>query len=304
MVDVVFIELATKAEYKTHGKDHLLPIDPAEVLSECEGCDIELLKQGMRPLYVLKRKQLCLPFGVVSANIVTFSDNIRAEVSRKYYHSASSFLKVYRFNEAQTPAIFHTEVEGLLKVRDLDIAPRLLDWAVDSSAGLLLMERLYGPSLKESISCFQREDKLRAVVAESIRVASLLSEAQIYQNDFSAHNIILCSDGKLRIIDFEQACNYPIQDHFALFLWLVNDLHKGSLESYKRSIYGKLRVRSEPFRTPREFYPDLSSLKEDPFLGKIVTDAEQTEDTWHQYTKRWAQQLSGNKQNHSILKTA
>src|SRR3954466_8281345 len=50
-VDVIFVELANKQDYVAHGKDHLLPEDPAIVLSQCSDCRIELLKTSPRRLY-------------------------------------------------------------------------------------------------------------------------------------------------------------------------------------------------------------------------------------------------------------
>src|SRR5260370_15764771 len=43
-VDVVFVQLSCKQDYVAHGKDHLLPDDPAPLLSDCIDCPSELPK--------------------------------------------------------------------------------------------------------------------------------------------------------------------------------------------------------------------------------------------------------------------
>ena len=286
-VDVVFVELATRSDYKPHGKDHLLPTDPAEVLSECRDCDIELLKKSPRPLYALRRRRVRIGGEDLCVTGVHFSEHPNAAISRKYYAFADRFMKVIRFTPLQHPVTFHAEVGALLKVRGKEVGPRLLDWQVNASAGVILMERIYGPPLNTCLAEFADDLLRKRILGEMLRIGAVIHKAGFFQNDFSAHNFILTAPGQLRLLDFEQSRQHPIFDHFAFLLWIVNDLYKQAPQSYEKRIYEHLQARPDSQRASPRFYPDLRSLKSDGFLRDFIEAAE-TAASWGAFVVDWA----------------
>jgi SAM-dependent methyltransferase len=96
-VDVLFVELARKQDYVSHGKDHLLPKDPAAVFAECENIDICILKEQGRPLYKLTRQSAAFGPVAIRPQRIAFTDNENSSISRKYYQEDGRFLKAFRF---------------------------------------------------------------------------------------------------------------------------------------------------------------------------------------------------------------
>jgi hypothetical protein len=290
-VDVIFVELATRADYKPHGKDHLLPIDPEEIFSECVGCRKTPLRRSQRTLYKMERTSVSVEQVTLTPMTIRFSGNNDPGISRKYYKGTKAFLKQFRWTPRQGPTSFRAEVGALLKVRDQDIAPRIIDWSEDASSGSIVMETVYGLPLHATYGAKGTDvDKVR-VVSEMIRIAAVIHRNGFYQNDFSAHNFLIRSDGSLILLDFEQSQTYPAHDTFAFLLWIINDLHKGETESYKKGVYRKLGTKRKPDRAPREFYPDTASIPDlSPSLRDLIKDAEEAAD-WGAFVTKWDRKL-------------
>ena len=131
-VDVMFIELAKREDYKSHKKDHLLPWEPDEVFSLCSNSEISLLAAEPRPLYQVRRKRLRIGSIEIEPTSIRFSENSHTAISRKYYVGSDTFLKLYRLNRHHGPRAFHNEVQSLLKLTGAGICPEILDWTATS----------------------------------------------------------------------------------------------------------------------------------------------------------------------------
>jgi predicted Ser/Thr protein kinase len=284
-VDVVFVELATRDQYVPHKKDHLLPVEAEEVLKRCVDCDIQLLRTSPRPLYLIRRRSLSLAADRFAFDSIKFSGNANSLISRKYYLNGSEFLKVYRFTPEQPPIAFEAEVQGLLAAQGTNVCPEIIDWGKNQYTGYIRMERIYGEILADQMFRHDTKEKRDKVIAELLRLACELIRGGTYQNDFSAHNIIVTSDGSLRLIDFEQARSHPIYDPFAFLLWLISDLCTGRADWYEKDIVEKLRLK-DSVRADHDFYPDRKELAGAGLNSQFIEDAFSATN-WTHFVKEW-----------------
>jgi len=279
-VDVAVIELANRRDYIPHGKDHLLPIDPFEILSACENVTITLVQTDPRPLYILRRTQLTVGDTAFNYHDRQFSDHPDPRVSRKYYYGTRAFAKMIRYGKGQDRSRYDAEVAALRALDGMDIAPALIDAQTDAVAGTVLMERLFGLPLLGQLAHIPADAK-PGLVREMIRIAAALSSKSLYQNDFSAHNLFLLSDGSLRLIDFEQAGDTALRDPFGFFLWLVHDLMAGQGQSYRNGV-DKL-VLANAARGDSAYYPPVTDHALPADLRAVLDDARNTATPWHDF---------------------
>ncbi len=285
-VDVIFVELANKEEYVAHGKDHLLPDDPAAVLLDCKDCRIQLLKRQGRRVYKISRSEA--NFGPIRmrSEKVWFSGSPTTKLDRKYYLGGGSFLKVFR-GEGEHRA-WGRETQGLLQMMGTMLAPEIIDWTVAPSYGAVLMEQSGGRELRDAYAEFTEAGKLTAFVKQYLDIAAVLGGKKLYHNDMSAHNIYVLDDATIRVCDFEQTCPLALIDPFAVMLWTIYDILSKEPVSYRKCMYEKLLTRDGSLRTARTFYPQFASFALDDTLPKFLDDAAAGQLTWFEFVAKWS----------------
>jgi hypothetical protein len=281
----VFVELATREQYVPHKKDHLLPRRPDEVLEKCADCDVQLLRQVPRPLYMIKRRSLTLAAGQFPFDDVKFSGNPNPTISRKYYSNRSEFLKIYRFTSDQGPVAYHAEVRGHLALQGKAVCPEIIDWGKNQYVGYVRTERIYGEVLSDRINQYRSKAERDWIIAELLRLAREIARSSIYQNDFSSHNMIITSAGSLRLIDFEQTRPLALYDPFAFLLWIISDIHTGRLESYESRVFEKI-IAAKNERVGHELYPDKRQLEGAGLSQEFTEDAYSATD-WVGFVEKW-----------------
>jgi SAM-dependent methyltransferase len=295
-VDFIVVELANRAEYIEAGKGHLLPVEPVEVLEACTDSTITLARVGKRPLYTIRRRKLEVGGHQSIFSERRFSNQPIGRNSRKYYFGANTFTKVIRFSSTQRDAKYTAELHGLHSLEGLNVAPRALGWDNDGQIGRICMERVYGVALPGALRLFDPAAR-RGAVLEILRISAALAQAAIRQSDFSAHNMVIQSDGSLRMFDFEFAGDTYFRDPFGCFLWLVNDVMKGQLESYERLKPDHLVLQhhqrnAKGARVDAVHYPQLEAellAPLGPELAAIVAEALSTDRDWADYAQdAWA----------------
>lgn len=295
-VDTVIAELALQRDYVRHGKDQLLPADPAEVLSDCVDCEITLLHEKPRPVYRIRRKTVRVGALSIVPEAVSYSANPDPLVSRKYYAGSDHFLKLYRFCRAGDRDFFDREVEALLKLRDTGVAPRLHDWCADAGSGALLMSRVVGERL---ISRLHGGDpapttgQRMRLTREYLRVARTVHNAVGFQNDLQAHNLIWTKGVNLVVVDFEQAGATPTNDPFGLLLWTVF-LIWGGRDKERPAAIRSLRLAPagpDAGAEPPRIYPDFGPVQLPPKVAALVEAAAAGGD-WGAFLDTWAERLA------------
>lgn len=296
-VDLIVVELSRPAEYVPFGKDHLLPLDPAEILEECRDATITLIKDGKRPVYTIRRRALEVDGLHVPYSKVHYSLHDKARVNRKYYYGSDSFTKVIRYTALQSRDKLQSELHGLRALAGQDIAPAIRSWDDDGvTAGRVVQERLYGPMLSETLGSLTPANK-QAVLREVIRIGAALAEKRLCQNDFSTHNFVYMTDGSLRLVDFELAGARFLRDPFALFLWIANDVMVGTQEFYKvckpealtlakPTAKGRVDAKNYP-----AFKPELTTAVYGKVLAGILQDAATTQQAWSPFIQQARQRL-------------
>ena len=287
-VDLIVVELSRPAEYIPFGKDHLLPLDPAEILEECQDATITLIKDGKRPVYTIRRRALEVDGLRVPYSKVNYSLHDKARVNRKYYYGSDSFTKVIRYTSLQSRDKLKSELHGLSVLAGQNVAPAIRSWDDDSTAGRVVLERLYGPMLSDKLADLTPLNK-QAVLREIIRIGATLAEKKLCQNDFSSHNFICVSDGNLRLVDFELAGARFLRDPFALFLWIAHDVMVGAQDFYKKCKPEALTLAKPAVsgRVDQKNYPTLRTQQVNAIYGadlaEIIKIAEQTTLPWSDF---------------------
>jgi SAM-dependent methyltransferase len=290
-VDVVFLELARKEDYVSHGKDNLLPEDPATVLSDCEGCRIELLKSEGRPLYKVMRNEARFGPLLIQPERISFTDSAKRDIDRKYYFGTDTFLKVFRFSrlgdvERQS---YDRERRGLLEMSGTMLAPQILDWTATATYGAVLMERIKGQKLVDLYHRFAEATTLNHFLRQYLEIAAKLGQAQLYHNDMSAHNIYVLEDDSIRIVDFEQTKTMAVIDPFGSMLWTIFDILSRAPISYVEHVTRKLYLKGK-IRADRASYPGFSSFKLSDRIHDFLEDA-LTHDSWFGFVAEWRSNL-------------
>ena len=294
-VDVIFVELARKEEYKRFNKDPLLPEDPATVLSSIRNCNIHLVKSAGRPLYKITRQNAV--FGRLSVPLVRFryTECPTFHENRKYYMGNGRFLKVFRFTQITKPAVYYREVRALLALTGTISVPQILDWTITPTYGAIMMEEAPGDRLfdllPQSFKQFSSHHGIIAFMREYLGVAALLAEKKLYHNDMSAHNIVVLPTGGMRFVDFEQADTFAYQDPFAVMLWAIYDVLSEDIASYKPSVYKQLYVKSGGERVSPEHYPDFSKFDLPPIILDLLSSAK-THNSWFTFAAEWSDRLA------------
>jgi FkbM family methyltransferase len=292
-VDVIFVELAQKEEYKRFQKDHLLPEDAASVLALIRDCNVQLVRNVGRPLYKITRNNAY--FGRLTASACRVQYNDRSSASyenRKYYRGEGRFLKVFRFVDGKAAAHYHREVHALRTLSENPAVPRLMDWTINRSYGAILMEEISGIQLPHAFTKFATPSSLVALLRAYLGLAAELGKGGLYHNDLSPHNIYVLPAGGIRFIDFEQTDRWSYTDPFAVMLWTLYDVLSRDIVSYNTNVYTQLYVKGTSERTSQDVYPDFSAFALTETLAEFVESAK-THPSWCAFASEWRQRLNG-----------
>ncbi|TPG39913.1 methyltransferase domain-containing protein [Roseomonas nepalensis] len=290
-VDVVFVELAKREDYISHGKDHLLPWEPDEVFADCNDLEVTRLTSEPRPLYLLRRKRARFGSIEIEPTQIGFSDNFEEKISRKYYTGGKDFVKLYRFNDYQGPGDFRNEVKALLRMRDSGFAPVITDWLATPSFAAVKMSAVRGTMLREALPRFKTDTDRRRAALEILRIAHATQRRVGYHNDMAPHNLIVAADGRIVLVDFEQATAAPVIDPFGVLLWTLHDLWVGRPVSYEKSVFKSLWLEAGQSRSNPANYPEFGQVSLDETMSALVSDARIAE-TWDGFLNTWTKQLA------------
>jgi predicted Ser/Thr protein kinase len=289
---VLFVELARQEEYVTHGKAHLLPGEPATILSRCENCDISLLKKRGRPLYKISRKRAMFGPIPIKPDHITFSNNPISTINRKYYVGENKFLKVFRFTERQKSKQFNQEVRALSEMAGSALAPEIIDWTSTRNYAAVLEEQVAGKILTSVYERFQASDSLKKFICRYLEIADRLAAAGLYHNDLSGHNLLVRDDGRLCAIDFEQTDAASFIDPFAVMLWTLFDIKTDQKASYDRGVYQKLYDPRGISRADKAHYPEFSRLNLDSWLAEFIARSEKSP-SWFEFVRQELERFGG-----------
>lgn len=299
-VDFILVELARPEEYRPHGKDHLLPLDPAEILSACSQATITQISDQPRPVYTIRRRSHRVAGREFHHSQIAFSDHANPQVMRKYYFGSNAFTKVIRFNSLQGPQTFRAEVAGLRALKGAGIAPGLLAAEQTPLSGKITIERLYGPSLLAELPRLTPKEKAQ-MLRQVIHIAATLAARNLCQNDFSGHNFMRVAADRLKMVDFEMSGPAFLRDPYAMLLWIAQDLLDGRASSYREVNPRRLLLPEAPGgglapRADFSAYPklDLAALRATfgSDMADILRQMRETDQTWSQFIQSAWQRLS------------
>ena len=147
---------------------------------------------------------------------------------RRYYQSASSFLKWYRIDKPHwhyNQIDFQRECEFLERAPSSFPAPKKLAHGSTNTEAWLLMERLNGQLLSELLISGAEIDVSR-VLGDVISQACKLEAAGWYHNDIRTWNTLIQEDGRAILIDYgsivrkPQDCVWPNNIFLAFLIFL------------------------------------------------------------------------------------
>jgi tRNA A-37 threonylcarbamoyl transferase component Bud32 len=292
-VDVMFVELAGKEEYKKFQKDHLLPEDASSVLASIRDCSVQLVKSVGRPLYKITRNTAT--YGRLSAPATGVRYNHLAVAAphenRKYYKGGGHFLKLFRFMNGKAAVHYHREVHALRTLAESQAVPRIIDWTINRNYGAILMEEVAGLQLPNAFSMLTTPGGIVSLMRAYAGVADDLGRTGLYHNDLSPHNIYVLPAGGFRFIDFEQTDAWSYTDPFAVMLWTLYDVLSRDIVSYNTNIYSQLFVTGTNERTSQDLYPDFSKFGLAGGLADFVGSA-MTHKSWFAFASEWRHRLT------------
>lgn len=292
-VDCVFVELAKKEDYITHGKDHLLPDKPEYLLEGLEGYTIKKLADQPRPLYVIKKNHCALGGIHIQHTQLDYSRSKNHLISRKYYSNQHQFLKVFRFTYGQSSECYERELNALLTTQQIAVSPRLMDWTQNKGYGAILMSRLPGQPLTTRIYGKAQpslESRLE-LTAQYISLNRQLFETIGFHNDLQPHNIFINEQNRLFVFDFEQASPLPQNDPYGILLWSLFDIWGGRVPNRPECIVSLKPVAQGKERSRSAIYPDFGTLEIPSLIKKLVDDAK-TADNWASFISKWDLKLT------------
>ena len=295
-VDTVIVELARREDYVKHGKDHLLPEDPALALAGCVDIEITRLRDRPRPVFKLQRKTVRIGAVEIRPEHIAYSLNPNPRVSRKYYSGDGKFLKLYRFHDAGERGMFEREVAALANLQHADQVPKLLGSAGSAHLGAVLMSQVHGerlvPILYNTRKVLLTPEARLNMTRQYLEIARVVHESVGYQNDLQAHNLLVRPDGGLMLVDFEQAGHEPTNDPFGLLLWSVFDFWGGRDKERPAAIRS---LRQPPEGSGDEvasrMYPDFTGLEMPPLVASMVDEAA-LGGNWGTFVATWAERLT------------
>ena len=292
-VDYVFVELAKKEDYIKHGKDHLLPERPEDLLDGLQDHTIKKLADHPRPLYFIKKSHCSI--GGIHIQY-THQDHSKSKshlISRKYYSNKHHFLKVFRFTYGQSSECYERELNALFSSQQVSATPRLIDWTRGKGYGAILMSQLPGHALTTRIyskTLFSLEAR-ENITAQYITLNRQLHETIGFHNDLQPHNIYIDSHDNLFVFDFEQANPLPQNDPYGILLWSLFDIWGGRVHNRPECIASLKPVIQEKERSRSAIYPDFSTIEVPTLIKDLVHDA-MTSDNWEKFIKEWDNKLS------------
>jgi SAM-dependent methyltransferase len=289
-VDTVIVELALKADYVRHGKQHLFPENPEDVLTDCTDVEIEKLHDQPRPVYRLRRKVVRIGPLEIRPERIVYSHHPNALVSRKYYTGGGRFLKLFRFTQRQGPKSTEREVQALKALQHAKVVPRLLGHVVGRNSGAVLMSDVGGEPLGRRLQHPTRHQITPAVrmrlSGQYLEIAKTVHDAFGYHNDLQLHNLLASKDGSLMLVDFEQAAAEPTNDPFGLLLWSLFDLWGGRDNNRSTAIRNLRLAKRGLLPAGDHLYPDYSALKLPPQVRGLVEAAAKGGD-WGAFLDEW-----------------
>lgn len=302
-VDTVIVELASRADYVRHGKDHLLPERAEDALAGCSDVEITKLHDRPRPVYLLRRKTVRIGPLEIRPEQIDYSPNPNPSVSRKYVRGEGKFLKLYRFTNPRQRPVVEREISALARLQHTEIVPRLLGQVVSERSGAVLMSSVPGERLLPRIynsARYKLSDAQRlSLTRQYLEIAKTVYESVGYQNDLQAHNLLLREDGALVLVDFEQAGPEPLNDPFGLLLWSMFDFWGGRDKNRPAAILS-LRASAQGLPSRSEVvYPDFSALTLPQPVAALVAAAAEGGD-WGGFLDDWIARLRAPQTDHAV----
>lgn len=275
-VDYLLVELAERSEYKSHENGHLLPHNSSDVFAMCSGCEITRLTPQFpyknRTLYLVERRKLNVGNAQLSIRRRAFSANVAAEIARKYYFCDGIVVKEYRGLRGREAERFDSEVWSLDQIQRRQEFPHLLLVDRKKQLGRVVMSRCSGVLLSDLIQFDLPLNARKGIVQQLSRILLDLNDIGIFQNDLSAHNLIVDARGVLQLFDFDRAGSYPTMEPFGAVLWLMHDVIVGSNVSYMEEVFDKLSF-FDTDRTISRFLPPKEPFGSDPLFKEIYQSA-------------------------------
>lgn len=243
--EAVILEIALREEPLYWGPSQ--PAEPRELLRDCAFYHQIArfnthLSALYRPLYVVSQHWLLLDgqcFAIEEWRDAPYAEAQGAHHgSRRYYFGKDYFCKVINFNLAdgslleaedqRNQAELRRECAFLSAPPSGFVAPALLGHGISDSEGWLITERLEGELLRDRLMRQASVDAAR-ILGDLLEQLTILEQAGLYHDDLRSWNVLINSEGELRLIDYgsigaEKAdCVWPYDLFQSLFIF-VNEL--------------------------------------------------------------------------------
>jgi 2-polyprenyl-3-methyl-5-hydroxy-6-metoxy-1,4-benzoquinol methylase len=252
--DVIYVELARKSEDVPFAWRDSLPADELDIFAGIPDLRITKLAElpalggtVARPLYKVVKvaESYCghehRPLSIERSAIRDGSTR-----NRKYASSPTLFTKLFNIEQEDSYRRFLSERDIAQRVVAHANFPTLLASEQRGKLGVLTYKKLSGKTLMSALYEGEKIDSGRIAV-NLANILTFLSDINVFWNDLRSHNLVLTEDQAVAV-DFEVAGRHEIEHTLNIFLWLLYDLHSGSLQTQKRQIFasGPMNVGRPP----------------------------------------------------------
>ena len=145
---------------------------------------------------------------------------------RRYYRSASKFLKWYRLDKRKFNSIeFQTECQFLSHVPDNFFVPSVICFGSNSSEAWVCYDFVDGELVSELIVNSKEIDS-KKIILDVLNQSIILESNGYYHNDIRLWNIMAFRDGSFHLIDYgsiskkKEDCEWPFNIYFSFFIFI------------------------------------------------------------------------------------
>ena len=265
---ILIVELANSQEdSNVYWKDSL-PVDELAFFAHVKNCSIKKIGDFDTHLSETKRSMYAVTNTFVTVNNHKYLiDKLQYKsykefaltLQRRFIYTKKFFIKKYRLNNEDNFKQIINEINILNFIKDKSIqnTTRLIEYELDKNQVTLVLDRIHGILLSDSLPKLQDEEK-EPIIDKILAILCELESIGIFHNDIRTWNIMIDTKNNPYLIDFGLSAHIEKENNLYAFAYLVDSLIKNIPES---DLYDK--------KTLPEFTNNSLYLK---YISPIMSD--------------------------------
>ena len=238
---ILIVELANRQENTdVYWKDSL-PIDELAFFANLKDCNIKKIGDFDTHLSETKRSMYAVTQKFVTVNNHKYLiDKLQYKsykefsltLQRRFIYTKKYFIKKYHLNDEENfkQIINEINILNLIKEKSIQNTTRLIEYELDKNQVTLVLERINGILLSDSLPQLQDEEK-EHIIDKILAILCELESMGIFHNDIRTWNILIDAENNPYLIDFGLSAHKEKENNLYAFAYLVDSLIKNIPES-------------------------------------------------------------------------